>query len=77
MADYRVQFDRVGRTANPDPMVFESVTDPDELAALIVESVKPMLLSRNIEAVVDLDEMRGSVFAGFQAVGSCTIEELG
>jgi hypothetical protein len=75
MATFRVTFDRIGRSRDVEPMTFENVSDPDELAALVYERARRHLASRGVEVHVDLDEMTGHIYTGFHPAGSFTIEE--
>jgi len=74
MATYTVTFDRVGRNHQVEPVTFEDVSDPDELAALIYERVKGKLASRGVEVLVNLLNMTGWIAAGFHNAGNFTIE---
>lgn len=76
MSTYRVTFERIGRNHNVEPMSFEDVNDPDELAALIYERGRRHLMSRGVDVTVDLGDMTGRFYAGFRPAGDFTIEEL-
>jgi hypothetical protein len=70
---YEVTFERIGRHRDVEPMIFEDVTEPEELAALIYQRAGRFLMSRGYEVIVDLDEMTGSIMAGMRPAGSFTI----
>jgi hypothetical protein len=70
---YIVTFDRIGRTRPERPVAFD-VDGADDLAAAIWKHARPHLGSRDVEVVVDLDESRGGIYAGFRPVGPFTIE---
>lgn len=76
MTTYRVTHDRIGRNHNIKPMVFEDVTDPDELAALIFEKGKRHLMSRDVEVAVNLFDLTGFWLAGMRPAGNFTIETV-
>lgn len=70
---YIVTFDRIGRTRPERPVAFDA-EDGDALAWAIHKHVRPHLGSREVSVVVDLDDMRGGIYAGFRPVGPFTIE---
>jgi hypothetical protein len=78
---YRVTYDRVGRHGGrngsnpPAPLTVWAVT-ADGLAEHIAKDVRPYLLSRGAEVVVDLEKMSGFVLARFQNAGTFTIEAV-
>lgn len=78
---YRVTYDRVGRHGGrdgskpPAPLTVWAVT-AEGLEEHIYKDVRPYLASRGVEVVVDLDAMRGSIFAGMNNGGSFTLEAL-
>lgn len=75
--NYIVKFDRVGRRRGVEPMTFEDVEHPDELAALIYERVRPMLASREVEVFVNLIQLTGRiVVGGMRAAGDFTIKAV-
>jgi len=74
--NYRVTFERIGRNHDVEPMTFEEVDDADELAALVFQRSRRYLLSREVDVVVDLEEMTGRIYTGFRPAGSFTIEEV-
>lgn len=77
-ASYAVAFERIGRHHNVEPMMFEDVTEPEELAALIHQRVRPHLGSKFYEVIVDLEEMEGRILAGgWRSAGTFTIKEEG
>lgn len=79
---YRVAFDRIGRTGGrdgsepPAPLTARVLT-ADHLADRIYDYARPYLRSRDVEVLVDLEEMRGSILCGFNTGGRFTIERLG
>ncbi|MFJ2259519.1 hypothetical protein ACIOKD_14455 [Streptomyces sp. NPDC087844] len=78
---YRVTYDRVGRHGGrngskaPAPLTVWAVT-ADGLAEHIHKDIRPYLLSRDSEVVVDLEAMRGQIYTGCNNGGSFTIEAL-
>lgn len=72
---YRVEFERIGRTHNVEPIVVE-VGDADQLAELIHSYARPHLGSRDVDVVVDLEAMAGSIFCGFHSGGNFTVAEV-
>lgn len=73
---YIITFNRVGRRRDIEPMTFEEVASPNELAALIFERVKTMLASREVEVLVNLLRMTGRiVVGGVRSAGEFTIKE--
>lgn len=69
----RVTFARIGRNRAVPPLDVKAA-DADDLAEQIHRYARPHLLSRDVEVVVDLAEMRGTIFCGFQSGGSFTLE---
>jgi hypothetical protein len=78
---YRVTYDRVGRRGGrdgspaPDPLTVWSVT-ADGLAEHIHNDIRACLASRETEVVVDLENMRGHIFAGVNNAGTFSLEAL-
>lgn len=78
---YRVTYERVGRHGGrdgrptPQPLTVW-VVSVDALCERIAEDARPYLLSSSFDVLVDLEEMTGSIFCGFQTGGSFTIESL-
>lgn len=78
---YLITYARVGRhggrngSPSPSPFTTWAVTT-DGLAERIAEDVAPYLLSRDIEIVVDMEAMVGSIFAGMNNGGGFHIEVL-
>lgn len=70
--NYRVEFDRIGRTHDVTPLVTKA-DDADVLAETIYRYARPHLRSRDVEVVVDLQAMTGWIFCGFQVGGHFTI----
>jgi hypothetical protein len=76
MSTYRVTFDRVGR--NHDVAPFEAeVVHLEDLAERIYKHARPHLRSRDVEVVVDEEEMHGWILCGFNNGGTFTIERTG
>jgi hypothetical protein len=69
---YRVEFDRIGRTHDVAPLDVSAV-DADALAESIYRYARPHLRSRDVEVVVDLEAMRGSILCGFHSGGRFTV----
>ncbi|MEU2062868.1 hypothetical protein [Streptomyces sp. NPDC013455] len=78
---YRVTYARVGRHGGrnsspaPAPLTVWAVT-ADGLAEHIHRDVRPYLSSPHIEVAVDLDTMRGQIFAGVSNGGTFTLEAV-
>lgn len=78
---YRVTFERIGRTggrdgtAPPDPLVAR-VLDEDGLAERIFAYARPYLRSSDVDVVVNLEELRGSILCGLSSGGRFTIERM-
>jgi hypothetical protein len=76
---YRVVYDRVGRHGGrngrpaPAPLTVWAV-DGGGLADHIYKDIQPYMLSSDVEVGVDLELMRGWIFAGMNNGGSFTIE---
>lgn len=78
---YKVIYERVGRRGgrdgSPPPAPFNVwTTSADSLAEHIAKDARRYLLSGESEVVVDLENMRGHIFAGFRTAGTFTIEAL-
>lgn len=67
-----VTFARIGRNREVPPLDVRA-TDADDLAQQIHQYARPHLMSRDVEVVVDLGEMRGSIFAGCNNGGTFTL----
>lgn len=78
---YRVTYARVGRHGGrngspaPKPLTVWAVT-ADGLAEHIAKDTSPYILSSDVEILVDLEAMSGSIFAGFRTAGTFTLEAL-
>lgn len=78
---FRVTYERVGRhggrSGRPAPAPLECwAIGPDGLAERIAKDVRPYVASREVEVHVDLEQMTGFIFTGFNNGGSFTIEQL-
>lgn len=76
---YRVVYERVGRRGGrdgspPPPPLTVWATNADSLAAHIHHDVRRYLTSRETEVTVDLENMRGCIFAGFNNGGGFQLE---
>jgi hypothetical protein len=78
---FRVTYERVGRHGGrggrpaPAPLTVWAI-GADGLAEHVLKDVRPYLASRDVEVVVDLDGMRGFIFAGLNNGGSFAVEQL-
>ena len=63
MAEYLVTFERIGRNHDVQPLTVGAVSG-DELAEAVYDYARPMLVSRDIEVFVNLDEGRGFIACG-------------
>ncbi|MEV8548379.1 hypothetical protein AB0L04_00790 [Streptomyces glaucescens] len=76
---YRVVYERVGRRGGrdgsppPAPLTVWA-TSADSLAAHIHKDTRRYLASRETEVVVDLENLRGHIFAGFNNGGGFRLE---
>lgn len=78
MTTYLVTYERVGgkggRDGSPAPAPLTVTTDqPHLLEEQIVRDVRPHLGSSFLDAIVDLEAMRGSVFAGFRTAATFSL----
>lgn len=78
---YKVVYERVGRRGGrdgspPPPPLTVWVLDADSLADHIHKDVRRYLASRETEVVVDLETMRGCIFAGMNNGGSFVLETV-
>jgi hypothetical protein len=78
---YRVVYERVGRRGGrdgspPPPPLTVWAMSPDSLAEHVHRDCRHYLTSRETEVVVDLEAMRGQIFAGMNNGGSFTLEVL-
>lgn len=69
---FTVSFNRIGRTHDVLDLAV-ATTNPDEIAGLVYRYARPMLRSRDVEVVVNLETMRGSIFCGFNNGGTFTL----
>jgi hypothetical protein len=70
---YLATFDRISRNHNVAPLTVSG--DADAIAEQIYRYAKPKVASRDVEVVVDLEEMKGHIFCGMQVGGSFTLTE--
>ncbi|MFJ1964861.1 hypothetical protein [Streptomyces massasporeus] len=78
---YRVVYERVGRRGGrdgspPPPPLTVWATSADSLAEHIHHDVRRYLASRETEVTVDLENMRGCIFAGFNNGGGFRLEAV-
>jgi hypothetical protein len=81
MSRYLVTFERVGRRGgrdgSPPPAPLATAASSGEhLAVQVLAYVRPFLASRGVDVVIDLEEGRGFLLAGFHTAGEFTVEEL-
>ena len=69
---YLAKFDRISRNHNVAPLAVHG--DADAIAEQIYRYAKPKVVSRDVEIVVDLEKLSGTIFCGFHVVGSFTLE---
>jgi hypothetical protein len=74
---YTVSFARVGRNHSVRPLEITSSEDADYIAERIHRYARQYLASRDVEVMVDLDKMTGSIFCGFNSGGTFTIAASG
>lgn len=73
---YRISFDRVGRNHNVPDLLTEC-THPDDIADQVWHLARNLCGSRDLAVSVDLEEMKGHIFAGVQSAGKFTIAKDG
>lgn len=73
---YTVEFERVGRKRNVEPLT-ATAQNANELAAKIYLHARPHLGSLAVHVDVDLDELHGYIMAGFRDAGRFTIAKAG
>lgn len=69
MITYKVTFDRVGRYRDLPPLTVRA-KDGDHLAEEIYRYVRPSLMSRDVEIVVDPESGEGNIFCGVNNGGT-------
>lgn len=69
---YVVTFERVGRHRDLPPLTVRA-RDGDHLAQEIYRYVRPSLMSRDVEIVVDVETGEGNIFCGFNNGGTFTV----
>jgi len=74
MTTYRMTFERIGRS-RPEPLT-ATAEHPEILADEIFRYARPLLASRDVVVVVDMEAMTGNIFCGFQSGGRFTIAEV-
>jgi len=78
---YRVTYERVGRRggrngSTPPPPLTVWAMSADDLAEQVHRDIRQYLLSQDSDVAVDLEQMRGQIFAGMNNGGTFTIEQL-
>jgi hypothetical protein len=73
MNTYRVTFNRIGRTHNPEPFTVEA-RDEHDIADAVYKHARSMLTSRDVEVVAVDGEV--FIYAGVQSAGHGTYEEV-
>jgi hypothetical protein len=71
---YTISFDRVGRNHNVPDLLTEC-THADDIADQVWHLARNLCGSRDLKVVVDLEEMKGRIFAGVQSAGKFTVTE--
>lgn len=80
MTRYLITFERVGRhggrdgSAPPAPLTVDAA-DGEHLVDKVLAYARPFLGSRGVDVVIDLDEGRGFLLAGFHTAGEFTVQE--
>lgn len=69
---YTINFDRIGRQRNIDPLTVDA-DNADDLAAKVYRFARPRLASRDVEVFCDLATGHGWITVGFHNGGSFTI----
>lgn len=75
MSKYLATFDRISRDHDVPPLEVCGV-DADELALGVYDYARRRCLSRDIEVVVNLTELRGTIYAGMHTAGSFVLAPL-
>ena len=70
--NYLATFDRVGGNHGVAPLTVAG--SPDAIAEQIFNYVKPLMISRDVDVVVDVEARAGTIFAGFHLGGHITLE---
>jgi hypothetical protein len=69
---YVVTFDRISRNHNVPPL--NVAGGPQAIAEQIWDYARPKCGSRDIDVIVDMEAMAGTIYAGFHVAGSFTLE---
>lgn len=72
MPKFYASFDRISRNHDIEPLPVSGTAD--DIAEQIYRYARPKCASRDIAVSVDLDELKGTIFAGFHVAGSITLE---
>jgi hypothetical protein len=73
VTDYRVTFDRIGRTRDVPPQTF-AAADPDALAEAVWSFARPYCGSLDLSVSLRLDGAGGALFAGVRNAGAFVVE---
>jgi hypothetical protein len=71
---YTITFDRVGRNHNV-PNLVTGTADAQVIAEEVYRIARRNCGSRDLEVTVDMEAMKGHIYAGFHNAGSFTIAE--
>lgn len=80
MSSYLITFERVGRRggrdgSTPPAPLTVAASSGEHLAEQVLAYTRPFLGSRGVDIVIDLDEGRGFLLAGFHTAGEFTVQE--
>lgn len=81
MKSYKVTFDRVGRNHEPGSITVlvdgvDAEDDEYKMREQVYDFARPMLMSRDVDVVVDLEAMTGFIACGFHNGGTFKIEAV-
>jgi len=73
---YRATFSHLGRSH--DLIIDAEGETAEGIAGSLYFGIKRgrYLVSKDVQVVVDLDELKGWVYAGFHSAGTCTLEAV-
>jgi len=72
MSGYMAKFDRIGRKHDVEPLAVTG--DADDIAEQVYRYALGKLGSRDVDVTVDLENLKGSIFAGMHSAGRFMLE---
>lgn len=73
MSGYLATFDRISRNHDVAPLAVSG--DAEDIAEQVYRYARDKVVSQDLEVVVDLGELRGTIFCGFHVGGSFTLTQ--